>query len=175
MSAVYDELRVTCCQEPEAGLRLPATLTERIVDDEAGQRVQATETSRRVVFGAEKETPNRRSCRLPAGGQARQFGDLARRLGREAQEAPERLQVRIDRWGVFEVERRNEVAPAEQFPPPRSPQRQPHGQVDQLQYALVAGPGPVPRPEFHVCEAAVHLIADHEDLLHERKRRPSFR
>lgn len=43
-SAVYDELTVTCNQDPETGLRLPATLTERIMDDEAGQRVQATAT-----------------------------------------------------------------------------------------------------------------------------------
>jgi hypothetical protein len=43
-SEVYDELTVTYAKDPETGLRLPATATERIVDDEGAQRVQTTAT-----------------------------------------------------------------------------------------------------------------------------------
>jgi hypothetical protein len=39
---IYDELTVTYARVPALGLRLPATLTERIIDEPAGQRVQAT-------------------------------------------------------------------------------------------------------------------------------------
>ena len=41
---ISDELTVTYERVPELGLCLPATLTERIVDDPAGQRVQTSAT-----------------------------------------------------------------------------------------------------------------------------------
>ena len=44
MKEVYDELTVTYRKDPESGLRLPATLVERIMDELAGQRVQGTAT-----------------------------------------------------------------------------------------------------------------------------------
>jgi hypothetical protein len=41
---IYDELTVRYARVPELGLCLPATLTERVMDEPAGQRVQATAT-----------------------------------------------------------------------------------------------------------------------------------
>lgn len=41
---VYDELTVTYAKDPETGLRLPATLVERVIDEIAALRVQATAT-----------------------------------------------------------------------------------------------------------------------------------
>jgi hypothetical protein len=40
----YDELTVTYARVPGLGLCLPATLTGRVIDEPAGQRVQATAT-----------------------------------------------------------------------------------------------------------------------------------
>ena len=50
--------------------------------------------------------------------QRRQFGDLARGLGRQAQQAAEGLDVRTGRRRIFEVERGHEVTPAQKLPPP---------------------------------------------------------
>jgi hypothetical protein len=41
---IYDELTVSYARVPELGVCLPATLTERVIDDPAAQRVQATAT-----------------------------------------------------------------------------------------------------------------------------------
>lgn len=43
-TTIYDEQTVTYAVDPESGLSLPATLEEKIVDDDAGQRVEATAT-----------------------------------------------------------------------------------------------------------------------------------
>jgi hypothetical protein len=43
-STVFDELTVTYREDPATGLWLPAELKERIMDDDAGLRVQATAT-----------------------------------------------------------------------------------------------------------------------------------
>lgn len=56
-STVFDELTITYREEPATGLWLPAQLEERIVDDDAGLRVEATGTFTNWRVVTLKRTP----------------------------------------------------------------------------------------------------------------------
>ena len=56
-STVFDELTITYREEPATGLWLPAQLKERIVDDDAGLRVEATATFTNWRVVTLKRTP----------------------------------------------------------------------------------------------------------------------